>query len=125
MQRQVSLSIQKETKKQILVQMPKKSLQVIEDAQEVLPFHILLEGITQAGGPGHDPEPDPGPGLGLTGEDRGLIPTPTDQDQNQDQDPWEDVVTIPEAVVIPDLQTTSAQNRTLSPHKRNIKFDRS
>ena len=40
-----------------------------EDAQEVLPIHVLLEGITQAGGPGHDPEPDPGPGLGLTGKD--------------------------------------------------------
>ena len=84
-----------------------------EGAQEVLPIHILLEGISQAGGPGHNPEPDPGPGLGLTGEDQGLVPAPADQDQNQDQ----------EAVVIPDFQTASAQNRTLSPHKRNVKFD--
>ena len=90
-----------------------------EGAQQVLPIHDLLEGITQAGGPGHDPEPDPGPGLGLTGEDQGLVPTIA----NQDQDLGEDVVTIPEAIVIPDLQTTSAQNRTPSPHKRNIKFD--
>ena len=97
-----------------------------EGAQEVLPIHILLEGITQAGGPGHDPEPDPGPGLGLTGEDRGFIPVPTNQDQNQgqgqDQDPRKDIVTIPEAMMIPDLQTASTQNRTPSPHKRNIKF---
>ena len=49
-----------------------------EGAQEVLPIHILLEGITPAGGPGHDPEPDPGPGLCLTGQDQGLIPVPTD-----------------------------------------------
>ena len=55
-----------------------------EGSQEVLPIHILLEGITPPGSPGHDPEPDPGPGLGLTGEDRGLGPIPTDQDQNQD-----------------------------------------
>ena len=56
-----------------------------EGTKEVLPIHVLLEGISQAGGPGHDPEPDPGPGLGLTGEDQGLIPTTTDQDQNQGQ----------------------------------------
>ena len=78
-----------------------------EGTQEVLPIHILLEGIAQASSPGHDPEPDSGPGLGLTGEDQGLIPVPTDQDQNQgqdqDQDPKEDVVTIPEAMMIPDL----------------------
>ena len=40
-----------------------------EGAQKVLSIHILLEGITLAGGPGQDLEPDPGPGLGLTGED--------------------------------------------------------
>ena len=40
-----------------------------EGAQEVLPIHILQEGIAQAGSPGHDPEPDPSPGLGLTGKD--------------------------------------------------------
>ena len=40
-----------------------------EGAQEVLLIHVLLEGIAQAGSPGHDPEPDPSPGLGLTGED--------------------------------------------------------
>ena len=55
-----------------------------ESTQNVLPSHILLEGIAQAGAPGHNPEPDPNPGLGLTGEDRGLIPIPADQDQNQD-----------------------------------------
>ena len=81
-----------------------------EGAQEVLPIHVLLEGVTQAGSPGHNPEPDPGPGLGLTGEDQGLIPTPSDQDQNQgqgqDQDPREDIVFIPEAIMIQDFQTT-------------------
>ena len=40
----------------------------VEGIQEVLPIYILLEGITPAGGPGHDPEPDPSPGLGLAGE---------------------------------------------------------
>ena len=40
-----------------------------EGTQAVLPIHILLEGITPAVGPGHNPEPDPGPGLGLAGED--------------------------------------------------------
>ena len=40
-----------------------------EGTQEVLPIHVLLEGINQAGSPGHDPKPDPGPGLGLAGED--------------------------------------------------------
>ena len=40
-----------------------------EGTQEVLPIPVLLEGIAQAGSPGHDPEPDPSPGLGLTGED--------------------------------------------------------
>ena len=74
-----------------------------EGTQEVLPIHVLLEGIAQAGGPGHDPEPDSSPGLGLTGEGQGLIPAPT----NQDQDPGEDVVAIPEAIMIPDLQTAS------------------
>ena len=43
-------------------------------AQEVLPIHILLEGIAPAGGPGHDPEPDPSPGLGFAGEDVVTIP---------------------------------------------------
>ena len=80
-----------------------------EGTQEVLPIHVLLEGIAPAGSPGHDPEPDPGPGLGLAAEDQGLVPVPANRDQNQgqDQDPREDVVTIPEAVMIPDLQTTS------------------
>ena len=49
-----------------------------EGTQEVLPIHVLLEGITLAGSPGHDPEPDPSPGLGLTGEDQGLTPVLTD-----------------------------------------------
>ena len=40
-----------------------------EGAQEVLPIHVTLEGIAEAGSPGHDPEPDPSPGLGLAGED--------------------------------------------------------
>ena len=40
-----------------------------EGTQEDLTIHILLEGITQAGSLGHNPEPDSGPGLGLTGED--------------------------------------------------------
>ena len=40
-----------------------------EGTQEVLPIHILLEGIKPAGGLGHNPEADPGPGLGLAGED--------------------------------------------------------
>ena len=31
-----------------------------EGAQEVLSIHVLLEGIAQAGGPGHDLEPVPG-----------------------------------------------------------------
>ena len=74
---------------------------------EVLLIHVLQEDITPAGDPGHDPEPDSSPGLGLTGEDRGFIPPPADQDQNQgqdqDQDPGEDVVAIPEAIMIPDL----------------------
>ena len=98
-----------------------------EGTQEVLPIHILLEGMAPAGSPGHNPEPDPSPGLGLTGEDRGLGPIPTDRDQNQgqDQDPGEDVVTIPETVMITDLQPTSIQNRTLSSQKRNIKFNQS
>ena len=65
-----------------------------EGTQEVLPIHILLEGIAQAGSPGHDPEPDSGPGLGLTGKDRGFIPVPTNQDQNQGQDQDQDIVTI-------------------------------
>ena len=100
-----------------------------EGTQDVLPIHVLLEGIAPAGSPGHEPEPDPSPGLGLTGEDQGIVPILTDQDQNKSQDqdpgPGEDVVAIPEAVMIPDLQTTSIQNRTLSHCKRNIKFDRS
>ena len=94
-------------------------------AQEVLPIHVLLEGITPAGSQGHDPEPDLSSGLGLTGEDQGLVPVPADQNQDQDQDLGEDVVTVPEVMMIPDLQTISIQNRTLSPHKMNIKFDRS
>ena len=46
-----------------------------EGAQEVLLIHILLEGITQAEGPDHDPNPDLGPGPGLTEERQSLIPT--------------------------------------------------
>ena len=53
---------------------------VAEAIPEVLLIHILQEGITPAGGPGHGP--DPGPGLGLTGEDQGLIPALATQDQN-------------------------------------------
>ena len=40
-----------------------------ESTQEVLPIYVLLEGIAQAGGPGHNLEPDPSPGLGLPRED--------------------------------------------------------
>ena len=59
------------------------------DIEEVTPCaegtqEVLQEGITKAGGPGHNQLPDPGPGLGLTGEDQGLVAV--DQDQNQGQD---------------------------------------
>ena len=40
-----------------------------EGTQEVLPIHVLLEGIVPSGSPDHDPEADPSPGLGLAGED--------------------------------------------------------
>ena len=40
-----------------------------EGTQEVLPIHILPEGVAPAGSPGHNPEPDPVPVLGLVGED--------------------------------------------------------
>ena len=43
--------------------------------QEVLLIHILLEGISQAEGPGHDPDPELGPGPDLIEEGQGLIPT--------------------------------------------------
>ena len=46
-----------------------------EGTQEVLLIHVLLEGITQAEGPDHDPDPDQGPGPGLTEEGQGLILT--------------------------------------------------
>ena len=45
-----------------------------EGTQEVLLLHVLVEGITQAEGPDHDPNPDLGPGPGLTEEGQGLIP---------------------------------------------------
>ena len=50
---------------------------------------------------------------------------PANQDQNQsqdhdhDQDPGEDVVSIPEAVMIQDLQTASTQNDSESPQKEH------
>ena len=47
----------------------------VEGTQEVLFIHVLLEGITQAEGPDHDPDPDLGPGPVLTDEGQGLIPT--------------------------------------------------
>ena len=98
-----------------------------EGTQEVLPIHVLLEGIVPAGSQDHDPEADPSPGLGLAGEDWGLIPIPINRNHNQgqDQDPKEDVVAVPEAMMIPDFQTTSIQNRTPSLHKRSVKFDQS
>ena len=43
-------------------------------AQEALLIHVLLEGITQAEGPDHDPDPDLGPDPGLTEEGQGLVP---------------------------------------------------
>ena len=80
-----------------------------EGAQEVLLIHILLEGIAQAEGPDHDPDPDLGPGPGLTEEGQGLIPAVINQGKSlgPDPGPGEDAVTIPEAVMIPDLQTAS------------------
>ena len=45
-----------------------------EGTQEVLLIHILLEGITQAEGPDHDPDLDLGPGPGLAEECQGLTP---------------------------------------------------
>ena len=50
-----------------------------EGTQEVLLIHILLEGITQAEGPDHDPDPDLGLGPGLAEEGQGLIPTIVNQ----------------------------------------------
>ena len=46
-----------------------------EGTQEVLLIHVLLEGITQAVGPDHDPDPGLGPGPGLAEEGQGLVPT--------------------------------------------------
>ena len=97
-----------------------------EGTQEVLLIHILLEGITQAEGPDHDPDPDLGPGPGLTEEGQGLIPTIINQGQSlgPDPGPGEDTVTVPKAVMVPDLQTASAQDGTPSPCKVNIELDR-
>ena len=97
-----------------------------EGTQGVLLTCVLLEGIAQAEGPDHDPDPDLGPGPGLTEEGQGLIPAIINQGQSlgPDQGPREDVVAIPEAMMVPDLQTTSAQDRTPSPHKANIELNR-
>ena len=80
-----------------------------EGTQEVLLIHILLDGIAQAEGPDHNPDPDLGPGPGLTEEGQSLISTIIDQGQSLGPDPGprEDAVTIPEAVMVPDLQTAS------------------
>ena len=96
-----------------------------ENTQGVLLTHILLEGITQAEGPDHDPDPDLGPGLGLAEEGQGLIPAIIDQGQSlgPDPGPGEDAVTIPEAVMVPELQTASAQDGIPSPHKANIELN--
>ena len=95
-----------------------------EGAQEVLLIHILLKDIAQAEGPDHDPDLDPGPGLAEEGQ--GLIPAIVDQGQSlgPDPGPGEDAVTVPEAMMVPDLQTASAQDRTPSPHKVNIELNR-
>ena len=81
-----------------------------EGTQEVLLIHILLEGITQAEGPDYNPDPDLGQGPGLTEEGQGLAPTIIDQGQSvgPDPGPGKDAVTVPEAVMVPDLQTASA-----------------
>ena len=99
-----------------------------EGTQEVLLIHVLLEGITQAEGPDHDPDPDlgPGPGPGLTEEGQGLIPAIVDQGQSlgPDPNPRQDTVAIPKAMMVPDLQTASTQDRTPSPPKANIELNR-
>ena len=94
-----------------------------EGTQEVLLIHILLEGIAQAEGPDHNP--DLGPGPGLTEEDQGLVPMIIDPGQSlgPDPGPGEDAVTIPEAMMVPDLQTANAQDGTPSPHKVNIELN--
>ena len=72
-----------------------------EGTQGVLLTRILLEGITQAEGPDYVPDPDLGPGPG----------------------PEEDAVTVSKAMMVPDLQTASAQDGTPSPHKVNIELN--
>ena len=76
------------------------------EGAQVLLIDILLEGIAQAEGP----DPDLGPGPGLTEEGQGLIPAIVDRGQSlcPDPGPREDAVTVPEAVMVPDLQTASA-----------------
>ena len=95
-----------------------------EGTQEVL-IHILLEGIAQAEGPDHDPDPDLGPGPGLTEEGQGFIPTIVDRGLSlgPDPGPGEDAVAIPEAMMVPDLQTTSTRDETPSPPKANIELN--
>ena len=95
-----------------------------DDAQEVLLIHVLLEGINQTEGPDHDPDPDLGPGSGIAEEGQGLVPTIVDQGWSlgSDSGPGEDAVAVPEAVMVPDLQTRSAQDGTPSPHKANIEL---
>ena len=96
-----------------------------EGTHKVILIHVLLEDIAQAEGPDHNPDPDLGPDPGLTEESQGLILTIIDQGQSLDPDPGpeEDTVTIPEAMMVPDLQTTSAQDGTPSPHKANIELN--
>ena len=50
-----------------------------EGTQGVLLTHVLLEDVTQAEGPDHDPDPDLGPGPGLAEEGQGLIPAIVNQ----------------------------------------------
>ena len=97
----------------------------LEGAQGVLLTCILLEGITQAEGPDHDPDPDLGPGPGFTEESQGFIPAIINHGQSlgPDPGPGEDAVTIPEAMMVPDLQNTSTQDGTPSPHKVNIELN--
>ena len=94
-----------------------------EGTQDVLLINILLEGITQAEGPGHDP--DLGPGPGLTEEGQGLIPAIVNRGKSLGPDPGsgENAVTIPEVMMVPDLQTASTQDGTPSPHKANIELN--
>ena len=95
-----------------------------EGTQEVLLIHILLEGVTQAEGPDHDPDLGPGPGPAEEGQ--GLIPTIIHQGQSLGPDPGlgEDAVAIPVAMIVPDFQTASTRDRTPSPTKLNIELNR-